>query len=425
MASTNIITAAFSSGSRATKTAALYQWDYGQVLQITGLDALPNAFEAHFTNTLGGGVSKTQIGTTDGEGVGTVSIPDRYFERGEPIYCYIYLHSGDLDGETEYMITIPVKPRAVPLAEAVTHEEQGVIQQYMAALNAGVSSASGYASQAAESALDAHDAADVAEGYASEAGAQAASAFSAAELASGYASAAGALAAVAASYATAAAAQASAAGAQASAAFGYAQSAQGYMQSASGYASEAFGHAQSASAYASEAASHAASASAYASEAFSHAQSASAAVSAAQAAQAGAESAFSSAVSYASAAAVAASSAASYASEAFSYAQQAAAVLSQKADGISYDSATGELDLMAGAVLLSSVTIESGGGSYTLSYDSTTGRLGLLEDGSEVSYVVIQGIGSVWVNAVDNILFVYNVPPITTIVQQGASLIMA
>lgn len=421
---TNIITAAFFGGSKTAKTAALYQWDYGQVLNITGLDTLPDAFEAHFTNTLGGGWAKTQIGTT-ADGVGTVTIPDAYLESGQPVYCYIYLHNGETDGETEYMITIPVKARAVPLGEAVTHEEQGVIQQYMAALNAGVSAASGYASQAAESALDAQEAVSAAEGYASEAGAQAASAFSAAELASGYASAAGSQAAVAASYATAAASQASAAGAQASAAFGYAQSAQGYMQSASGYASEAFGHAQSASAYASEAASHAAAASGYASEAFSHAQSASAAVSAAQAAQAGAESAFSSAVSMASLAQAAASSAASYASEAFSYAQQASAVLSQKADGITYDSATGELDLMAGAVLLSSVTIESGGGSYTLSYDSTTGRLGLLEDGSEVSYVVIQGVGSVWVNAVDNILFVYNVPSIIHIAQVGSELTLA
>ena len=51
----NIITANFSGGGTSATTAPLWQWDYGQVLCITGIEDLPAAFEVHFsTNKTGG-----------------------------------------------------------------------------------------------------------------------------------------------------------------------------------------------------------------------------------------------------------------------------------------------------------------------------------------------------------------------------------
>lgn len=48
----NIIRAVFGSG-RETRTAPVYQYDYGQVLILDGL-TLPDAYEVHFSNTSGG-----------------------------------------------------------------------------------------------------------------------------------------------------------------------------------------------------------------------------------------------------------------------------------------------------------------------------------------------------------------------------------
>lgn len=65
----NVITAVFTRSAR-TSTTALYQYDYGQILKIEGID-LPQAYEVHFSADETRGNSVTQIGGPDG-----VSIPD-------------------------------------------------------------------------------------------------------------------------------------------------------------------------------------------------------------------------------------------------------------------------------------------------------------------------------------------------------------
>lgn len=392
---TNIVTAAFSSGSTVTKTAALYQWDYGQVLQITGLD-LPDAFEAHFTNTLGGGWAKTQIGTTS-EGVGTVTIPDAYLESGQPVYCYIYLHNGETDGETEYMITIPVKARAVPLGEAVTHEEQGVIQQYMAALTAAADKAEQEAGEAEESAGDAAESATEAEASATRAAGSAGEAEQSASAAAASAQTAQTAEQGATTQAQAAAQSAAAASASEQAAGNSATAAAGSATAAEQEASDAAASAAAALAQANAALAQAQAAAQSAAQALAQAQAAQAARTAAETAQGLAEDA----------------QAGAEAAE-----QRTEELLDTKGDTLTYDQSTGELDLMAGAVLLSSVTIESGGGSYTLTYDSTTGRLSLLADGVEVSYVILSGL-PVTITQEGDVLHVNNVPAISTITQDG------
>ena len=120
------------------KTEPLYQYDYGQRLIITGIE-LPSAYEVHFANKLSGD-SKTVVGDETG-----VDIPDEYLATGEPVNVWLFLHEGENDGETEYKGYIPVIRRAKPTAEEPTPEQQSVITQTIAALNAAVGEAEGIA----------------------------------------------------------------------------------------------------------------------------------------------------------------------------------------------------------------------------------------------------------------------------------------
>lgn len=150
----NIVKAIFSGGcTQITAAEALWQWDQGQILQIVGLD-LPDAYQVEFSNQPVRGAAAPMIG-----GVGGVEIPDVYLTTGRDIYAFVVLHSGETDRETEYRITIHVNARPQPTDVQPTPEQQGVIDQLIAALNAGVDRA--------------EDAADEAEGSAGDAAAQA------------------------------------------------------------------------------------------------------------------------------------------------------------------------------------------------------------------------------------------------------------
>lgn len=145
----NTITAAFKPGSkRITTVDELTQYDYGQVLVITGI-SLPSPFEAHFSNTQFDGYSKPWIGMDN-----QVKIPDEYLESGEPIYVLIFLHYGENDGKTEYRITIPVTKRPRKVMIPIAPVEQGIIETTIAAINTAAQRASDEAS-AAEAAKEA------------------------------------------------------------------------------------------------------------------------------------------------------------------------------------------------------------------------------------------------------------------------------
>ena len=131
----NIITAHFATEQTRAWTDELWQYDYGQVLQFEGLD-LPSAYEVHFANAPHGVNSTTQIGDAGG-----VQIPDAYLQTGECVYAWVYLHDGETDGETEYMVTIPVTKRAKPTNATPTPVQQDVITETIAALNTAVNEA--------------------------------------------------------------------------------------------------------------------------------------------------------------------------------------------------------------------------------------------------------------------------------------------
>lgn len=112
-----MIIANFENGTYKRVTG-LWQWDYGQVLRIQGLN-LPKAVEIHFSLQDSGGQSVTRIGMTK-DGVTDVAIPDSLLENEESlgnydIYAFIYL-TDDTSGQTEYKICMPVKARPKPKA---------------------------------------------------------------------------------------------------------------------------------------------------------------------------------------------------------------------------------------------------------------------------------------------------------------------
>lgn len=109
------------------RVTGLWQWDYGQVLRIQGLN-LPNAVEIHFSLQESGGEAKKRVGFTK-DGVTDVVIPESMLENEESlgnydIYAFIYL-TDDTSGQTEYKICMPVKARPKP--EAFDKPEDGEI----------------------------------------------------------------------------------------------------------------------------------------------------------------------------------------------------------------------------------------------------------------------------------------------------------
>ena len=132
------------------KTRALYQYDYGQKLKFLDLN-LPEAYEVHFSN-YDRGESTVTVATSN-----EVAIPDVYLQTGLNIFVWLYLHAGQNDGETEYMLIIPVIRRAAILDTQPTPQEQSVITQTIAALNSAASTISASSSAAAQAATDAEN----------------------------------------------------------------------------------------------------------------------------------------------------------------------------------------------------------------------------------------------------------------------------
>ena len=115
----------------ATAQTVLWQYDYGQILLITGLD-LPSTYQVHFCND---GDSTTVQALGDGNGV---EIPDALLQTGRNVNAYIYLHTGDDDGETEYKINIVVRKRPQPTDIEPTPVQQDIIDRAIAVLNSAV-----------------------------------------------------------------------------------------------------------------------------------------------------------------------------------------------------------------------------------------------------------------------------------------------
>jgi hypothetical protein len=177
MEETKIIKAVFG-GSRYTVTAKRTRTDYGQVLEISGVD-LPSTFECIFSNSAtSAGVGKKMIGSAQ-----RVLIPDEYLTTGQTIYAWILLHDTEDDGRHMYSIKIPVDDMPDTSPEEPTPVEQSVISQAITALNTAVDTTAQKAQEATESADRAEHAAEGVEGYAERAEAAQSAAESARDIA--------------------------------------------------------------------------------------------------------------------------------------------------------------------------------------------------------------------------------------------------
>ena len=121
-----ITTAVFEPESKYAKTTGLWQYDYGQILRLQGLD-LPKAVEIHFSLSETGGESVTRIGTTR-DGVTDVLIPDSILENNDvisnySIFAFVFL-TDDKSGNTEYRVKIPVKARPRPEVPGSSEEPE-------------------------------------------------------------------------------------------------------------------------------------------------------------------------------------------------------------------------------------------------------------------------------------------------------------
>ena len=137
----NVVTASLERGRTTVTTRRLWQYDYGMKLRLENID-LPESYEVHFSNSASG-EAVTAVG-----GGGEVGIPDRVLTTGEPVHAWLYLHTGEEDGETVYHIIIPVFPRPAPGDGEPTPAEQSALTQAMALLRTGI----GRAEDAAEDA---------------------------------------------------------------------------------------------------------------------------------------------------------------------------------------------------------------------------------------------------------------------------------
>ena len=136
----NIVTAVYAGGCY-TRTEALVQYDYGQILHLSGF-GLPAAFQVDFGTSRTQGETVQVIGALD-----YVSVPDALLQGAANIYAFIRLHTGADDGETVYVIEIPVVARPEITGEEPTPVEQDLIDQLIAALTAGVAAAEAAAAQ--------------------------------------------------------------------------------------------------------------------------------------------------------------------------------------------------------------------------------------------------------------------------------------
>lgn len=128
-ASTNINKVYFNGKTSAYAERVLYQWDYGQILQLPDLQ-LPSSYQVHFANQPAGGQAYVVLGDENG-----VPIPDTLLTTGLPINAWVFLQTGEDDGETCYKVFIPVTPRPKPSEETPTPAQQSALDKAIAALN--------------------------------------------------------------------------------------------------------------------------------------------------------------------------------------------------------------------------------------------------------------------------------------------------
>ena len=108
-----MVRANFTDGNNYTEAPGLTQWDYGQVLEIHGLD-LPKAVEIHFAIYDCPDDAIIRIGNTIDK-VTCVVVPEKIMEQPQDAVAYVYV-SDTKSGETVRTVYMPMIPRQKPEA---------------------------------------------------------------------------------------------------------------------------------------------------------------------------------------------------------------------------------------------------------------------------------------------------------------------
>ena len=103
----------FNEGESVVTVTSLYQWDYGQALEIECLEIGTELMEVHFACS---GMSEAIVRACQFvDGIGTVNIPDQCLEQTNNITAWLYSISAN-QGHTIKTMTIPVIGRIRPSA---------------------------------------------------------------------------------------------------------------------------------------------------------------------------------------------------------------------------------------------------------------------------------------------------------------------
>ena len=126
------IKALFPEGTTTISLAPLYQWDYGQELEIEAA-SLPSLIEVHFACN---GMNEAVVHTCSCVGnIATVAIPDRCLEQSNEITAWVYEIDGTA-GRTIYSIHIPITARTRPArSESIPQSVQDTYTQLITEVN--------------------------------------------------------------------------------------------------------------------------------------------------------------------------------------------------------------------------------------------------------------------------------------------------
>ena len=130
----------------------VWQYDYGQVLQISGL-SLPPVVEVHYANK-GKDIALPQTGVTEG-GITTALIPNEILEEKGAFTAYIFVTDGE-SGETCYTINGYVNKRP-PVEGFNAPEDQEILHAAVGAVNAAAERAESAETKATEAASQASE----------------------------------------------------------------------------------------------------------------------------------------------------------------------------------------------------------------------------------------------------------------------------
>lgn len=106
----------FPTGITSVTVQGLYQWDYGQTLEIECAEIGSEIMEVHFAcRNMSMAIPRP---CTFNNGVGTVTVPDQCLEHGETVMAWI-CRIDDSQSKTINSITLPITKRTKPIR---THE---------------------------------------------------------------------------------------------------------------------------------------------------------------------------------------------------------------------------------------------------------------------------------------------------------------